>query len=76
MKGIATTLRSMDIELKNADLRKNLVGQPRIKERHPNKVTSIIGIITQGTVVIIVINMVILHKNVLGHILEANPKVG
>lgn len=58
----------MDIEHKNAYLRKNLAGHPKGKGMHLSKVILTIGIIIHGIIVIIVDNMVTFHKISLGHI--------
>ena len=76
MKDTTTIVISMATKLKNVDLRKKLNGQPKGKEMYTNKVIPTIGITTHGIVVIILVNMDILQKNIIRHILEANPRVG
>lgn len=75
LKVIATIFRNIDIELRNVDPKKNLIGQPTGKKMHPDKVNLITGITTHGIVLIIVVNMVIFHKTISRHILERNTRV-
>lgn len=56
-KDITTTIRNMDIELKNTVSKKNPTGHLKGKHMHLRKVTLTIGIIIHGIILIILESM-------------------